>query len=111
VPPSVVRALILGAAAYAAGKLGAREHADALLPLLRPFGHLLLCVGHVALLEPAALTLGRLLIVVGDAEGARTAFLQASEVARAAGNASWRRQASEALAGLDALRRTSRSSG
>ncbi len=93
--------LLLGAAGYAAGVLGDRAHAEAVLPLLAPFTHLILCVGQVGMIEPVALTVGRLHVVLGDRARAADCFRAAHGLAARIGNPHWQRQASEALAGLD----------
>jgi DNA-binding SARP family transcriptional activator len=100
VAPSTVRALVLGSAAYAAGLVGHREHAEALLPLLEPVSANLLCVGQVSVGEPVALTVGRLHLVLGNVEAARQRFRQAHRIATTVGNPNWCRLATEALGGL-----------
>jgi hypothetical protein len=101
VPPGTVRPLLLGAAGYAAGVLGDRAHAEAVLPLLTPFTDQLLCVGQVGVMEPVALTAGRLHVVLGEQAGAADCFRAAHDLAARIGNPHWQRQAAEALAGLD----------
>ena len=101
VAPSTTRSFLLGAGAYAAGLLGDRDHADALLPLLEPFTGNLLCIGQVGVFEPIALTVGRLHVVLGAPARAADCFRVAQRLAARIGNRHWQRQASAALAGLD----------
>ena len=102
VPPGTVRPLLLGAAGYAAGVLGDRAHAEAVLPLLTPFTDQLLCVGQVGVIEPSRphrRTAPRRCSATGPR--AADCFRAAHGLAARIGNPHWQRQASEALAGLD----------
>jgi hypothetical protein len=71
------------------------------LPLLAPFTDLILCVGQVGTLEPVALTVGRLHVVLGERARAADCFRVAHGMAARIGNPHWQRQALDALAGLD----------
>ena len=54
------------------------------------------------MIEPVALTVGRLHVVLGERARAADCFRAAHGLAARIGNPHWQRQASEALAGLDA---------